>query len=126
MKELGLKEVNNVAFLRADSTTLDKLLLIRNYVAYGQPTKNILDEVIRKRGFLKNDKIVGKDGKGTEKRVPISDNVIIEEILGDKGCICIEDLIEAYWRCKSNPTLFESVRQVIWPIQLAPLKEDTE
>lgn len=53
LKELGLKEVNNVSFVRADSQTLDKLLLIRNYVAYGQPTKALLDEIIRKRGYLK-------------------------------------------------------------------------
>jgi hypothetical protein len=53
LKELGLKEINNVSFVRADGSTLDKILLIRNYVAYGQPTKVILDEIIRKRGFLK-------------------------------------------------------------------------
>ena len=35
LKELGLKEVNNVSFVRADPATLDKILLIRNYVAYG-------------------------------------------------------------------------------------------
>lgn len=85
-----------------------------------------MDDVIRKRGFLKNLKKDAKDGKGTEQRVPISDNVIVEEILGDKGCICVEDLIEAFWKCKSNPELYQAVRAVIWPIQLAPLKEDTE
>jgi len=35
LKELGLKEVNNVSFVRADSNTLDKLLLVKNYIAYG-------------------------------------------------------------------------------------------
>lgn len=125
LKELGLKEINNVSFVRADPPTLDKLLLVKNYIAYGQPTKTILDEVIRKRGFMKS-KNEGKDGKGTEKRIPISDNTIVEELLGEKGIICIEDLIDAYWRCKSNPEPYEAVRAVIWPIQLAPLNEDTE
>ena len=51
LKELGLKEINNVSFVRGDSPTLDKLLLVRNYVDYGPPTKQILDEIIRKRGL---------------------------------------------------------------------------
>ena len=35
-------------------------------------------------------------------------------------------MIEAFWKCKTNPELYEAVRAVIWPIQLAPLKEDTD
>ena len=112
MKELGLKEINNVSFVRADGATLDKILLIRNYIAYGQPTKVILDEIIRKRGFLKKK----EDGKETQTRLPISDNVVVEELLGSKGIICIEDLIEAFWRCKTSPELYEAARSVIWPI----------
>ena len=121
MKELGLKEVNNVSFVRADAATLDKILLIRNYIAYGFPTKSILDDIIRKRGYLKKP----EEGKG-EIRAPISDNVVVEDLLGSKGIICIEDLIEAFWKCKTNPELYEAARTVMWPIQLAPLQEDTE
>lgn len=107
MKELGLKEVNNCSFVRASGDTLKQLLLVQNYVAWGSPSKKILDEVIRKRGYLK-----GKD----MKRLPISDNVLIEELLGEHGCICIEDVIDAFWRCKQNPDLFKAVKEVIWPV----------
>jgi len=48
--------------------------------------------------------------------LPISDNVVVEELLGSKGIICIEDLIEAFWRCKTSPELYEAARSVIWPI----------
>lgn len=116
LKELGLKEVNNVAFVMATSENMDKLLLINHYVAYGKPTKVILDEIIRKRGYLK------KEGK----RVPISDNVLIEELLGEQGVICIEDIIDAFWRCHAQKSTYEAVRQVLWPIQLAPLKETSD
>jgi large subunit ribosomal protein L7e len=126
LKELGLKEINNVSFVRGDAATMEKLLLVQNYIAYGTPTKKILDDVIRKRGYLRVDAEGAKDGKGTAKRVPISDNVLVEKLLGEKGCICVEDLIDAFWRCKSNPDLYQAVRAVIWPIQLAPLKEDSE
>ena len=101
-----MKEVNNVTFMRASAETLQQLLLVQNYVAWGSPTKKILEEVIRKRGYLK-----GKDSK----RMPISDNVLIEELLGEHGCICIEDVIDAFWRCKQNPDLFKAAKEVIWP-----------
>jgi len=99
--------VNNCSFVRASGDTLKQLLLVQNYVAWGSPSKKILDEVIRKRGYLK-----GKD----MKRLPISDNVLIEELLGEQGCICIEDVIDAFWRCKQNPDLFKAVKEVIWPV----------
>ena len=117
MKELGLKEINNCAFLRAGSQTLDKLLLIQNYVGWGAPTKKIVDEIIRKRGYLKSQE---------QKRIPISDNVVIEELLGDKGLICVEDIIEAFWKCKGNEATYQAAKGALWPIQLAPLKETSD
>jgi len=81
--------------VRASSKALEKLLLIQNYVGYGAPTKTILEDIVRKRGYLKDKEM---------KRIPISDNVIVEELLGEKGIICVEDIIEAYWKCKGNET----------------------
>ena len=100
LKELGLKEVNNCAFVRAGAETLAKLMLVQNYLGWGNPSKKTLEEVIRKRGYLKS-----KDAK----RVPISDNVVVEELLGDQGIICVEDIIDAFWRCKVNEVGFKAV-----------------
>ncbi len=52
MNELGLKEINNCAFIMSTVENLKKLLLISDYVGYGLPSKKVLDDVIRKRGFL--------------------------------------------------------------------------
>ena len=73
LNELGLKEVNNCAFVMATEDNIKKLLLVSDYVGYGQPTKQILDEIVRKRGYLITV---------YHKRVPISNNVLIEELLG--------------------------------------------
>lgn len=73
LNELGLKEINNCAFVMATAESVKKLLLVSDYVSYGQPTKPILEEIIRKRGYLKT---------ADHKRVPISNNVMIEELLG--------------------------------------------
>lgn len=116
LKELGLKEINNCAFVKATPDALQKLLLVKNYIGWGAPSKKTLEEIIRKRGYLKKEL----------KRVPISDNVLVEELLGEKGIICVEDIIEAFWRCKSNEEAYRAVRDAIWPIQLAPLKETSD
>jgi 60S ribosomal protein uL30 len=114
LNELGLKEINNCAFLMSTVDNIKKILLISNYIGYGQPTKKIVDETIRKRGYLKT---------ADHKRTPISDNILIEELLGASGVICVEDVIDAFWNCKKNQVAYEACRQVLWPIQLAPLKD---
>jgi len=86
---------------------IKKLLLVSNYIGYGQPTKQILDETIRKRGYLKT---------ADHKRTPISNNILIEELVGTSGVICIEDVIDVFWNCKKNYAAYEAVRQVLWPI----------
>jgi len=89
-----------------------------NYVAYGTPTKKMVEDLIRKRGFLRS---------AENKRVPISDNVLVEELLGEStGCICVEDVIEALWRCKKEEETYEAVKKHLWPIQLTPLVETTD
>ena len=112
-----MKEINNCAFIRASTVNLEKLLTIQNYVGWGAPTKKTLDDVIRKRGYLKSKE---------SKRLPIADNVIVEEILGEKGIICVEDIIEAFWKCKGNELGYNAVSEAIWPIQLSALKETTD
>ena len=58
--------------------------------------------------------------------MPITDNVIVEELLGESGIICVEDIIDAFWKCKGNEATYTAVTGAIWPIQLAPLKETSD
>lgn len=107
MNELGLKEINNCAFIMSTEDNVKKLLLASDYIGYGIPTKNVLEEIVRKRGYLKTT---------DHKRVPISNNVLIEELLGAHGIICIEDLIDGLWNCKNNTQAYNAIKQVVWPI----------
>ncbi|TNV72204.1 hypothetical protein FGO68_gene9837 [Halteria grandinella] len=112
--QFGLKEVNNAVFIHSTPDNIKALILIQNYIAFGYPTKQLVNDLIRKRGNLK------KDGK----RVPLTDNNLIEEILGTSaGVICVEDIIDAVVNCASPDSHFEEVRQSLWPIQLHPLRE---
>jgi large subunit ribosomal protein L7e len=117
LNELGLKEINNCAFVMSTLDNIKKILMVSDYIGYGQPSKKVLDEVIRKRGYLKTEQ---------HKRTPISDNNLIEELLGKHGVICIEDVIDAFWNCKKDPAVYLAVKQTLWPIQLAPLKDTIE
>ena len=73
--------------------------------------------MIRKRGYLKTI---------DHKRKPISDNVLIEELLGEQGLICIEDVIDALWNCHTQQEAYLAVKKVLWPVQLAPLQDTIE
>lgn len=75
-----------------------------------------MNDLIKKRGFIK---------KGT-KRLPITDNNLIEELLGQHGIICLEDIIESLVKCHKEDSHFDKVKEIIWPIQLAPLTETSD
>lgn len=75
LSEIGLRSINNGVFMRADKSTMVKLLTVQDYIAYGYPTKKLVNDLIRKRGFLKKD----------DKKLAITDNVLIEELLGQES-----------------------------------------
>jgi len=123
LSDLGLRTINNAVFVRADKNHLKKLVQITEYVAYGYPSKKTVNDLIRKRGFLKKD----------DKKLAITDNVLIEELLGTDalgpmGCICIEDIIDSIWKCKEAniAPIFHGINKVLWPMQLGSLKETIE
>ena len=104
MRDLGLREINNAVFLKANRETIDRLITCHKYIAYGYPTKRTVNELLRKRGFLKQD----------GKKQAITNNVLIESLLGPEvqevgesceghmGCICIEDIIDTVFTCTTD------------------------
>lgn len=97
----GLKEINNAVFILSTPDNIKSLIQVQNYIAFGYPSKQLVNDLVRKRGNLR------KDGK----RVPLTDNNLIEEILGiSAGVICVEDIIDAIVNCASPDSHFEEVR----------------
>jgi large subunit ribosomal protein L7e len=116
MSDIGLRQINNAVFLHTTTENLVKLTMIKEYIAFGYPTKKIVNDLVRKRGFLKKD----------TKKLPITDNVLIEELLGgedQEGCICIEDIIDSVYKCYQEDHLdnFKNIQNVMWPFQLGSL-----
>lgn len=111
---MGLRQINNAVFVRADDKMIKKLMMVGDYVAYGYPTKKMVNELIRKRGFLRKN----------EKKEPITNNVLIEELFATfnskssgMGVICIEDIIDAVNNCHKpdNFETFDEVLTILWP-----------
>ena len=82
------------------------LRLVEPYVAYGYPNLKSVRECIYKRGF----------GKINKQRIPLTDNALVEKVMGRYGIICMEDLIHEIYTCGPH---FKEASNFLWPFQLS-------
>eukprot|EP00095_Tigriopus_kingsejongensis_P007484 maker-scaffold580_size130538-snap-gene-0.23 protein:Tk07484 transcript:maker-scaffold580_size130538-snap-gene-0.23-mRNA-1 annotation:"60s ribosomal protein l7" len=100
-----LRQINNGVFIKLNKATINMLRICEPYIAWGTPNLKSVRELIYKRGFVK---IEGK-------RVPITSNDLIENVLGKKGIICVEDLIHEIYTVGEN---FKYASNFLWPFKL--------
>lgn len=103
---LHLKNVNHGSFQFNNRTTKALLKVVEPYVTWGFPSLKIIRELIYKRAHCRND----------GKKLPLNDNALIEEKLGQHGIICIEDLVHELYTLGSN---FTTVVNFLEPFQLS-------
>merc|ERR1712194_942106 len=107
MQLFRLRQIHNATFVRINEATIRMLRLIEPYVTYGYPTKATIEKLIWKRGFAKLHK----------QRVPISENRVIEEGLGEKtGIRCTADLVHELVTVGPN---FKAANNFVWPFKLS-------
>jgi large subunit ribosomal protein L7e len=100
-----LRQINNAVFVKINKATLNMIRLIEPYIAWGYPTQKTVSEMCYKRGH----------GKVNKSRIRLQHNGPIVEVLGDKGIICIEDVIHEIFTCGEN---FKAVSNFLWPFKL--------
>ncbi|KAI2502000.1 Ribosomal protein L30p/L7e [Fragilaria crotonensis] len=85
-----------------------KLLhLVEPWVMYGTPSKEMVSDLINRRGH----------GRVNKERIPLSDNTIIETALGEtSGIICVEDLVHELYEAGEA---FDTAANFLWPFRLA-------
>ncbi|XP_022854026.1 60S ribosomal protein L7-2-like isoform X1 [Olea europaea var. sylvestris] len=106
---LRLRQIFNGVFLKVNKATLNMLHRVEPYVTYGYPNLKSVKELIYKRGY----------GKVNKQRIALTDNSIIEQVLGKHGIICMEDLVHEIMTVGPH---FKEANNFIWPFQLkAPL-----
>ncbi|KAF2704621.1 60s ribosomal protein-like protein l7 [Pleomassaria siparia CBS 279.74] len=103
---LRLLQINNGVFIRLTKATLEMLKIVEPFIAYGYPNLKAVRELIYKRG----------NGKINKQRIPLTDNAIIEENLGQYGIVCIEDLIHEIYTVGPN---FKQAANFLWPFKLS-------
>ncbi|XP_035407289.1 60S ribosomal protein L7-like 1 [Cygnus olor] len=103
---LRLRKIFSGTFVKLSPLTLKMLRIVEPYVAWGYPNLKSVRELILKRGQANVNK----------KKVPLTDNMLIEEHLGNFGIICLEDLIHEIY---SAGRYFRNVTEFLWPFHLS-------
>jgi len=104
-----LRQLHNGVFVKINAATLKMLRMVEPYIAYGYPNLKSVRDLIYKRGH----------GKVNGQRVPISDNAVIEEVLGKFNIVCVEDLVHEIFTCGPN---FKEAANFLWPVKLSAPK----
>merc|ERR1712232_859972 len=106
---LRLKQLHNGVFLKVNKPILQMLKLVQPYVTYGFPTLKTVRELIYKRGF----------GKVSKQRIPLSDNEIITQSLGEFGMFGMEDPVHEIYTVGPH---FKQASNFLWPFKLSSPK----
>ncbi|MBN3325615.1 RL7L protein, partial [Atractosteus spatula] len=103
---LRLRKIFSGSFVKINKTSLTMLKAVEPYVAWGYPNLKSVRELILKRGQAK----IGK------QKVPLTDNTIIEQHMGQHGMICLEDLIHEIYSVGKH---FREANNFLWPFHLS-------
>jgi len=109
MQLFRLRQLHNATFVKLNEATIRQLRLIEPYVTYGYPSLATVQKLIYKRGF----------GKLNKQRIPIADNSMIQEGLGNLGINCCADLIHEIFTVGEN---FKQANNFLWPFKLSSPK----
>jgi len=103
---LRLLQINNGIFVRLSKATMEMLRAVEPWIAYGEPNLKSVRELVYKRGY----------GKINRQRIPLTDNALVEENLGQYGIVSLEDLIHEIYTVGPH---FKQASNFLWPFKLS-------
>lgn len=108
LRLLRLRQIHNGVFLRVNKASVNMLRRVEPYITYGYPSRDTVRKLIYKRGY----------GKVDGQRIPLTNNSIIEGVLGKKqNIVCVEDLIN---EINTVGPFFKEANNFLWPFKLTP------
>jgi large subunit ribosomal protein L7e len=110
---LRLRQINLGVFLRVNKATQEMIKRVEPYLAYGYPSLKATRDLIYKRGFGK------KKTTGQAQRLPLTENAVIKEGLGQYGITCFEDLVHEIYTVGPH---FKEANNFLWPFKLNSAK----
>jgi len=102
---LRLRQIFNGVFVKLNSATIKMLRLVEPYIAYGYPNLKCVKDIVYKRGY----------GKVNKQRIALSENSVIESVLGKYDIMCMEDLIHEIYTVGPH---FKQASNFLWPAKL--------
>lgn len=106
LRLLRLRQLHNGVFIKLTGATQKMLQLVDPYISYGYPNLKTVKELVYKRGF----------GKVNKQRIALSDNSVVEGVLGKYNIICVEDLIHEIVTVGEH---FKEASNFLWPFKLS-------
>ena len=105
LRLLRLRQINNGVFVKINKATMNMIKRVEPYVVYGYPNRKTISDLIYKRGFAKIN----------HARIPLTDNMIIENSLGKYNINCMEDLIEEIYQVGPH---FKEANSFLWTFKM--------
>jgi len=108
LNQFRLRHEYHGVFLRYDSPTQKLLHMVEPWITYGIISKATASDLLHRRGHFKLEK----------KRVPISDNTLVENVLSKKtngSIICVQDLVHELVSVGND---FHKANGCLWPFCL--------
>merc|ERR1712078_424219 len=96
LKQLGLATKNRAVFMRN---------------AGGPPTLQTVTDLLHKKAHIRGT----KEGPV----LPLQDNRVIEERMGQHGLLCVEDMVDSIYKGQDN---FDIVQKFLLPMQFADIR----
>lgn len=103
---LRLRQLHNGVFVKINKATWNMIKIVEPFVTFGYPSRQTIRKLIYKRGY----------GKVNRSRIPLTDNSIIAESLGNQGINNIEDLIHEIVTVGPH---FKEANNFLWPFKLS-------
>jgi len=102
---LRLRQLHNGVFVKLNKATWNMIRMVEPFITFGYPSRHTISNLIYKRGY----------GKVNRSRLPLTDNSIIDGVLGKDGIHCVEDLIHEIANCGPK---FKQANNFLWPFKL--------
>jgi 60S ribosomal protein uL30 len=100
-----LRQINNGTFVKLNKATINMLRLAEPYITWGYPNLSSVKSLVYKRGF----------GRIDGRRIPLTDNALIEQQLGKYDIKCMEDLVHEIYTVGPN---FKKANKFLWHFKL--------
>ena len=108
LRDMGLNKKYDAVFMQLDAAAITKLKPYDAYVAYGYISKASVEELLQRRAYT--NAVSGQ-------RHVLSDNIIIEKLLGEKcNILCVSDLVHEIHQVGPH---FDSAKALLCTFKLA-------